>query len=440
MWVAGAGGCETPEITKPGLPFGPAPATPSKLVSVNIMVQAPVVNVALIGARQHYAVPRAFQSINRLGRFLPDMWVPPALGNWLKRFGGSLGRRLAGRFHPELDPMRVQPVRRMSAYNALGSLHTRGRRSPYEFYCRQGAMFSRAVNHRLERTLADQNSLFFGFTSTCLETLEYLADKQIPTITDQIDPLCTEFRIVARERERWPDWEPTSSPVPDAYVARVKREWDLATHVLVNSEWTKRALVEQGVNAKKIMVVPLAYEGPIVSKERFYDESRPLRVLWLGSVILRKGIQYLCEAARCLQDVATFRIVGPIKIAREKVDAAPKNMVFEGSTPRSEAGRSYDWADVFVLPTLSDGFAITQLEALAHGVPVVATPNCGEVVVDGKHGRIVPVADADALAAALLDLARQPDVLRSMSQNCLERVRDFTLDRFANRVLSRISS
>jgi len=404
------------------------------------MVQDPVVNVALIGARQHYAVPRAFQAIDRLGHFYPDMWVPPALGNWLESFGGSLGRRLAGRFHPKLDPSRVRPIRRMSAYNALGSLSAGGQRNPYEFYCRQGAMFARAVNRRLERTVAHENSLFLGFTSTCLETLEYLADRQVPTITDQIDPLCTEFRIVARERERWPDWEPASRPVPDEYIRRVKREWELATYVLVNSEWSKRALVEQGVDEKKLMVVPQAYEGPVAPKERSYDGSRPLRVLWLGSVILRKGIQYLCEAARRLQDVATFRIVGPVGIAQEKVDAAPKNMTFEGSTPRTEAGRFYDWADVFVLPTLSDGFAITQLEALAHGVSVVATPNCGEVVVDGKHGRIVPAADADALAAALVDLAQQPDVLRSMSQNCLHRVRDFTLDRFANRVLSRIDS
>ena len=56
---------------------------------------------------------------------------------------------------------------------------------------------------------------------------------------------------------------------------------------------------------------------------------------------------------------------------------------------------------MFVLPTLSDGFAITQLEAMAHGLPVVATPNCGRVVTDGEDGLIVPPADADALASAI---------------------------------------
>ena len=94
-------------------------------------------------------------------------------------------------------------------------------------------------------------------------------------------------------------------------------------------------------------------------------------------------------------------IVGPIGISREALASAPSNLRFEGPLPRIETGAAYRWADVFVLPTLSDGFAVTQLEAMAHGLPVVATPNCGDVVTHERDGLIVPIRDPHALARGI---------------------------------------
>jgi len=83
----------------------------------------------------------------------------------------------------------------------------------------------------------------------------------------------------------------------------------------------------------------------------------------------------LIEAARLLthEDVR-FDIVGPIGISRDAVASAPSNMRFHGRVSRDQAADWYRQSDVFVLPTISDGFALTQLEAMAHGLPVIATP------------------------------------------------------------------
>jgi len=67
-------------------------------------------------------------------------------------------------------------------------------------------------------------------------------------------------------------------------------------------------------------------------------------------------------------------------ITPQAVATAPANVEFRGRVTRDRATREYLVADAFVLPTLSDGFAITQLEAMAHGLPVIVTPNCGAVV------------------------------------------------------------
>nr|WP_272505064.1 glycosyltransferase family 4 protein [Salinibacter ruber] len=163
----------------------------------------------------------------------------------------------------------------------------------------------------------------------------------------------------------------------------------------------------------------------------------PLRVLWLGRVNLRKGIQYLVEAAGEMEDdLLQFDVVGPLKITEEVVDQAPSNMTFHGRVPRDEVSDYYRNADVFVLPTLSDGFAITQLEAMAHGLPVVTTPNCGRVVTDGEDGWIIPPRDSDVLAETLADCARHRAQLHQMAERAHATSKQYTLGRVADALRS----
>src|SRR5690606_21335816 len=114
-------------------------------------------------------------------------------------------------------------------------------------------------------------------------------------------------------------------------------------------------------------------------------------------------------AARQLGSDFHFDIVGPIGISHEAVASASCNVRFQGRANRCEVVEWYRQADVFVLPTLSDGFAITQIEAMAHGLPVVTTPCCGEVVTDGVDGFIIPPRDSQALAKALNRYIEEPN-------------------------------
>jgi glycosyltransferase involved in cell wall biosynthesis len=114
-------------------------------------------------------------------------------------------------------------------------------------------------------------------------------------------------------------------------------------------------------------------------------------------------------------------------------------MTFVGRIPRDEVSSWYQKADVFVLPTLSDGFAITQLEAMAHGLPVVTTPNCARVVSDGEDGRVIPPRDADALAEALVYFEENREEPVSMGRRARKTSKQYTLDRVGAR-LEKIAS
>jgi glycosyltransferase involved in cell wall biosynthesis len=163
-------------------------------------------------------------------------------------------------------------------------------------------------------------------------------------------------------------------------------------------------------------------------------------VLWLGQVNVRKGIHYLLEAARLLEkEVVEFWVAGPLGIRKEVTALASKNVKWLGPVPRSETPALYQQCDVFLLPTLSDGFALTQLEALAHGLPVIVTPNCGRVVEDGVTGFVIPARNAQALADTILRFMRNPNLVQEMSPKCRETAAMFSIDAYGQRLVEIIN-
>jgi glycosyltransferase involved in cell wall biosynthesis len=96
----------------------------------------------------------------------------------------------------------------------------------------------------------------------------------------------------------------------------------------------------------------------------------------------------------------------------------------------------YAWADLFLLPSICEGSATVCYEALAAGLPVITTENAGSVVRDGIDGFIVPIRDPGAIAERLENLHRDRALLESMSRAALERAREFTVEKYAERLLS----
>jgi glycosyltransferase involved in cell wall biosynthesis len=310
----------------------------------------------------------------------------------------------------------------------------------YEQFIERGKGFGRRVEDALRNADRDLGrSVFFGYDTGSLEPLTFLSETGCFTIVDQIDPGPVEKEIVLDEIERWPGWAKTAPVLHKPYQERRQVEWEQADAVIVNSEWSKRALMQQDVCQDKLHVVPLAYEpSPDESNgDEGPSQDGALRVLWLGQVNLRKGIQYLIEAAHTLTEAAVvFEVVGPLQITEEAVAYAPSNVTFHGEVPRDRTTEFYQQADVFVLPTLSDGFALTQLEAMAHGVPVVTTPNCGRVVTDGQDGWMIPPRDPDALAETLAFCAQNRSQVRDRGARARSTSKQYSLGNVADALLS----
>lgn len=392
--------------------------------------------VSQLSAREGYAAGRAFAAVGRLRRLYTEAWCRYGAG--LLRHGPAACRAFAGRFHAAIPSDRVTAFTgRVLGGKLLRAAGLSARaKCQFDEYLRVGAWFDGLVARRLRREQLDPAAdAFFAYDTGCLECLRLVAGAGAVALVDQIDAGRVEYDLVRDEAAKWPGWELVPLNPPEAYFERRAAEWDAASGVVVNSQWSADALVRQGVASEKLFVVPLAYEPPPVSAVPRDATGRPLVVLWLGSVILRKGIQYLIEAARLLTDrTIRFVVAGPRGIAEKAVSTAPGNVEFRGRVTRDRAAREYLAADLFVLPTLSDGFAITQIEAMAHGLPVIATPHCGAVVDPDRDGLIVPAGNAPALAAAIAALDDDRSRLAAMSRAALMKSRQFSLATYGDRL------
>lgn len=247
----------------------------------------------------------------------------------------------------------------------------------------------------------------YVFTQIALETLRWARSAGVPTVLDNPNGHLRNFRdVYCQQSRQWCDSRYRGHPT-EAMVARVEEEYRLADRIRVSSAWARESLVAGGVSRDKIDVVPQPIDldkyRPLPRPARPAHQG-PLRVCFVGSLDLRKGFVYLLRAARLVgHGRLELRLVGGTGdrhcrrlLARETTDL---DVYVMPGDPRP----AYQWADVFVLPSLEDGFGFVVGEAMACGLPAIVTDACGavELVEPGVTGWIVPAADTAALAGAL---------------------------------------
>lgn len=361
-----------------------------------------------LGAREHYAVPRALQQRGLLRELITDLWIRP--GSVLRSLRGGL----AGRFHPNLSSARVTAMNQAALKFELGANIIRAK--GWGLITRRNDWFQRLVVTQLARDHATNNLTVFAYSYAAQEIFKVARERGWRTVLGQIDPGPVEERIVANLAPHG------HNSAPPEYWRRWRSECDLADQIIVNSRWSREALLSEGIAGEKISVIPLAYEPPEKASTftRSYPDAftteRPLRVLFLGQINVRKGAIPLFAAVRQLCDEPIeFSFVGPLQV---DIPHDLKDRVrWFGVAARGEVARYYRDADVFIFPTFSDGFGLTQLEAQSWKLPIIASRNCGEVVVDGYNGLVLEEVSAESIAGAVSQLLRSPEKLRTMSGN-----------------------
>ena len=182
-----------------------------------------------IGAREHFAIPRALHQNGKLAALGTDFWAGPLTR---KLTAGKL-RPLAARFHPDLagQPGLIHSWNlRSIGWEFL--LRRKFAGEPYLGFIEVGKKFSTRVREHLQhRTDLNGNSIFFAYDTGALESLAWCRDQKIKCVLNQMDPNRVEVELVRAEEKCWPGWALRSLEVPEEYFVRREQEWALADRV-----------------------------------------------------------------------------------------------------------------------------------------------------------------------------------------------------------------
>ncbi len=187
------------------------------------------------------------------------------------------------------------------------------------------------------------------------------------------------------------------------------------TLIVVGSSLLKRSLVQHGVAAAKIEVVPLGAAPAAASGQNVSPRSGGLRALFAGKVSFHKGCHVLIDAWMSVtSDPSVLTLAGHSELPSAMV--RQRGVELAGALSQRELFDLMARSDVLVLPTLCDSFGLVVAEALMHGVPVLTTANAGaaDLIEEGVNGWVVPADDVAALGERLAWCEAHLDSLRAM--------------------------
>ena len=241
-----------------------------------------------------------------------------------------------------------------------------------------------------------------------------------------------ELQKIGCDREVWPEaFEPRLGMVASAE----RKEHALADRIVVASSFAKRTLVEEGVDEGKIRVLPYGVGEQFLeagAKRGIGQRTGPVRFLFLGHLSARKGLRQLLDAWMGLGSTVGELVLMGGGDQREWRRIANLGVIFRGPGSREAVLTEMARCDVLVFPSLFEGFGLVILEAMAAGLPAIASENTGgpDVIEEGKEGFIVAAGDVEALRKKMEWCLRNPENVAEMGRAAHRKASRYTWDRY----------
>jgi glycosyltransferase involved in cell wall biosynthesis len=348
-------------------------------------------------------------------------------------------RWLHRRYHPQIPADRVQG--HASVDLAIALENTLARRFPSAQWAVARSR-TRAFDRSLARWIARRRpgcALVFSDVGSEF-ALPACRAHGVPALLSMVHGDVDEERaILERERETAPAFFPiylADGPIDERALSwlhrRRLRDLEHADRVLVPSEHIAARLAARGLDRGRIQVIPYAADcRRFVPRPERRDTAGACTFLFAGGITQRKGISYLLEAWRTVRRPGwRLQLLGGLPVDPAPLEPYRDEVEWLGRVGHAEMAAHLAAADVFVFPSLFEGSAVVTYEALACGLPLVATAAAGSVARDGIEGLIVPSADSAALARAMEALGTDPERRQAMARAARERALLFDWPRY----------
>jgi glycosyltransferase involved in cell wall biosynthesis len=249
-----------------------------------------------------------------------------------------------------------------------------------------------------------------GSSGVSEEFLRELAGRALLQVSRASAHIRTQAALLRDESVR------TGTPLPGPgpwIIAREEREYHLADQILTVSSFVHNTFLKEGVSGRKLALLPLGAELSRFRPSAEIHQARrdrivsgaPLRVLYVGALSFRKGLYDLAHVVRdSPKDQFEFRLVGARSRETHRLLAGLADLVtLVPHQPQATLPVQYAWGDVFILPSIEDGYQAVLGQAAASGLPIITTPNGAgyDLIQDGLNGWVVPIRTPRKLLARL---------------------------------------
>ncbi len=389
----------------------------------------------------------ALEGENLLARFYTTLAVQPQ--DWPVRLMPSRVRRQIERRSYPVPPERVSrfPYReavRLAA-SRLGMRRLVRHETGWASLDRVYAALDREVARALTSARDSGLTGVYCYEDCALQTFRAAKERGLACFYDlPISYWQTSRRLLEEEVQRWPEWGRTLGGTRDsaAKLERKTQELALADVVITPSRFVQDSLPPAMTASKVCRVVE--FGSPVTAlppSERDEDPKRPLRVLFAGSMTQRKGLADLFAAMKLLKRTDVELVVmGSLAAPQEFYRRQYADFRYEAPRPHGDVLRLMQSCDLLALPSIVEGRALVQQEAMACGLPLIVTANAGgeDLVDDQETGFLVPIRRPEAIAEKINWFADHREELPRMRARAADKAAEYTWERYGARIIETI--
>ncbi|HEY2138458.1 MAG TPA: glycosyltransferase family 4 protein [Chthoniobacterales bacterium] len=391
------------------------------------------------------AVLSALDEADRLGKFLTTLgWsnTSPLLAALPEKLRAEMMRRGYELPHYKIKTHPTREIVRLIAAK-LGldwlTKHETGWASIDRIWTRLDQVAGRYLRENYERLKIDGVYAYEDCSQDLFETARELGLRRVydlPIVYWQ-----TAQRLLREQAQRYPNWEPTLGATRDSEkkIARKTRELELADVVICPSAFVRDSLPEEARSSKECIVAP--FGSPVIGDAQFKQpdrSERQLRFLFAGALSQRKGLADLFAAMKLVDSTSAELVVMgstilPMQFYRDQFP----DFIYEPPRAHPAVLRLMGSCDVLVLPSIVEGRALVQQEAMASGLPLIVTRNAGgeDLIAEGETGFLVPAGSPPAIAEKIEWFLQNRDKLRGMSVTARAKAAELTWRAYGERIL-----
>lgn len=300
-------------------------------------------------------------------------------------------------------------------------------------------------DHWVSNKLNNSINVFHGYEHASLFSLQKCVAKKIFSVYEQPSVHHAYFNgiVVSQLLKSEPYFQERFQTLYDSDLSKKRnsrrdQELLLADMILCNSSYVKTSLLSAGIDASKIVVHPLGF--PEVHSKVINVKSK-LSFMISGNLSYLKGAHHVLRVWRNNQQLFgehELVCIGSDTLSPKEWEGLPPNVKKFDRLTSEDYLKEVEKADVYILNTYSDGFGMVLSEAMAKGLAVIGTTNSAapDLIQDDINGKVIPIANEEALLKAMKWMIEHPDNLVQMRKSAMEYAKNHSWENYRNQLVN----